>query len=137
MKKMFDLAGQLIKFGIVGVISTALDYGLMVLFTEGFGIFYLLSSTLSYAISLIFNYFASMKFVFRSREDMGRLREFVTFILLCLMGMGLNQLILWLIVEKCGIYYMISKILATVVVMVWNFVTRKLFLEERDITKKI
>ena len=44
MKKMFDLAGQLIKFGIVGVISTALDYGLMVLFTEGFGIFYLLSS---------------------------------------------------------------------------------------------
>jgi putative flippase GtrA len=137
MKKMFDLAGQLIKFGIVGVISTALDYGLMVLFTEGFGIFYLLSSTLSYAISLIFNYFASMKFVFRSREDMGRLREFVTFTLLCLMGMGLNQLILWLIVEKCGIYYMISKILATVVVMVWNFVTRKLFLEERDITKKI
>ena len=109
----------------------------MVLFTEGFGIFYLLSSTLSYAISLIFNYFASMKFVFRSREDMGRLREFVTFTLLCLMGMGLNQLILWLIVEKCGIYYMISKILATVVVMVWNFVTRKLFLEERDITKKI
>lgn len=137
MKKMFDLAGQLIKFGIVGVISTALDYGLMVLFTEGFGIFYLLSSTLSYAISLIFNYFASMKFVFRSREDMGRLREFVTFTLLCLMGMGLNQLILWLIVEKCGIYYMISKILATVVVMVWNFVTRKIFLEERDITKKI
>ena len=137
MKKMFDLAGQLIKFGIVGVISTALDYGLMVLFTEGFGIFYLLSSTLSYAISLIFNYFASMKFVFRSREDMGRLREFVTFTLLCLMGMGLNQLILWLIVEKCGIYYMISTILATVVVMVWNFVTRKLFLEERDITKKI
>ena len=60
MKKMFDLAGQLIKFGIVGVISTALAYGLMVLFTEGFGIFYLLSSTLSYAISLIFNYFASM-----------------------------------------------------------------------------
>ncbi|MCI8893254.1 MAG: GtrA family protein [Lachnospiraceae bacterium] len=137
MKKMFDLAGQLIKFGIVGVISTALDYGLMVLFTEGFGIFYLLSSTLSYAISLIFNYFASMKFVFRSREDMGRLREFVTFTLLCLMGMGLNQLILWLIVEKCGIYYMISKILATVVVMIWNFVTRKIFLEERDITKKI
>lgn len=130
MKKWFELAKQLIKFGIVGVISTVLDYGLMVLFTEVLGVFYLLSSTLSYGISLVFNYFASMKFVFRSREDTSRLREFVIFTVLCLMGMGFNQLILWLIVEKCGIHYMISKILATVAVMIWNFVTRKIFLED-------
>lgn len=136
MKKWIDLAKQLIRFGIVGVISTALDYGLMVLFTEVFGIFYLLSSTLSYAISLLFNYVASMKYVFQSREDMGRLREFVVFTVLCLMGMGLNQLVLWLIVEKWGISYMIAKILATVVVMVWNFVTRKLFLEEHPPKEK-
>lgn len=136
MKKLFELAKQLVKFGIVGVISTVLDYGLMVLFTEVFGIFYLLSSTLSYAISLLFNYYASMKYVFRGREDMSRIREFVTFTVLCLMGMGLNQLILWLIVEKCGIHYMISKILATVAVMVWNFVTRKLFLEEHHMGKE-
>lgn len=132
MKKYADLCKQLIKFGIVGVISTLLDYGLMVLFTEVFGIYYLLSSTLSYAVSLVFNYAASMKYVFRGKEDMNKVKEFVIFTVLCLMGMGLNQLVLWLIVEKIGISYMISKIFATAVVMVWNFVTRKLFLEEKE-----
>ncbi len=132
MKKLIKLVKQLMKFGIVGVVSTALDYGLMVLFTEAFGIFYLLSSTLSYAISLIFNYFASMKFVFRGRQDQSRLREFLIFTVLCLLGMGLNQLILWLLVEMGGVHYMVSKLLATVVVMIWNFATRKIFLEEHN-----
>ena len=131
MKKWIDLLKQLIKFGIVGVISTLLDYGLMIFFTEVFGVPYLLSSTLSYAISLIFNFFASMKYVFHGREDMSRAKQFVFFAVLCLMGMGIDQLVLWLIVENAGIDYRISKILATLVVMVWNFVTRKIFLEER------
>lgn len=132
MRKWIDLFKQLVRFGIVGVISTLLDYGLMVLFAEVFGIYYLLSSTLSYAISLVFNYLASMKYVFRSKEDMDKRKEFVIFTVLCLMGMGINQLILWLIVEHFGIDYRFSKILATLVVMVWNFVTRKIFLEQKQ-----
>lgn len=132
MKKYMNLFLQLIKFGIVGGISTLLDYGLMLLFAEVFGIFYLLSSTLSYAISLVFNYAASMRYVFRGREDMNRIKEFLIFTVLCLMGLGINQLVLWMIVEYAGIDYRLSKIAATGVVMVWNFVTRKLFLEEKS-----
>lgn len=132
MKKYINLFLQLIKFGIVGGISTLLDYGLMLLFAEVFGIFYLLSSTLSYTISLVFNYIASMRYVFRGREDMNKLKEFLIFTVLCLMGLGINQLVLWLIVEYAGIDYRISKIGATGVVMIWNFVTRKLFLEEKS-----
>ncbi len=132
MKKYINLFLQLIKFGIVGGISTLLDYGLMLLFTEVFDIFYLLSSTLSYTISLVFNYVASMRYVFRGREDMNKLKEFLIFTVLCLMGLGINQLVLWLIVEYAGIDYRLSKIAATGVVMIWNFVTRKLFLEEKS-----
>lgn len=132
MKKYINLFLQLIKFGIVGGISTLLDYGLMLLFAEVFDIFYLLSSTLSYSISLVFNYVASMRYVFRGREDMNKLKEFLIFTVLCLMGLGINQLVLWLIVEYAGIDYRISKIGATAVVMIWNFVTRKLFLEEKS-----
>lgn len=131
MKKYVELFKQLIKFGIVGVISTLLDYGLMLFFKEVCGIHYLVSSTLSYGISLVFNYLASMKYVFHGKEEVSKVREFVIFTVLCLVGMGLNQLILWLIVEFAGIDYRISKVLATIVVMVWNFVTRKLFLEEK------
>lgn len=132
IKKLAGLLIQLVKFGIVGVISTLLDYGLMILFTEVFGIYYLLSSTLSYLISLVFNYLASMKYVFHGKENVSKWKEFVIFSVLCLIGMGINQLVLWLIVEYLSIDYRISKLLATAVVMVWNFVTRKIFLEEKQ-----
>ena len=39
---------------------------------------------------------------------------------------------MYLTVEKLGIYYMISKIFATGIVMVWNFITRKIFIENYE-----
>ena len=48
-----------------------------------------------------------------------------------IIGLGLNQLLMWLPVEKMEIYYMMAKIMVTVVVMVYNFITRKLFLEKK------
>ncbi|MCI8282014.1 MAG: GtrA family protein [Lachnospiraceae bacterium] len=131
MKKQIALIKQIIKFGIVGVISTMLDYGLMIFFKEICSLHYLLASTLSYTISLLFNYVASMKYVFQSKEDTSKWKEFFIFTILCLLGMGINQLVLWLIVEHASLDYRISKIFATMVVMVWNFVTRKLFLEKK------
>lgn len=132
MEQGRKLLKQIVKFGMVGVGSTLLDYGLMLLFKEIIGFHYLLSSTLSYGISLVFNYFASMNYVFEGKEEISRKKEFLIFTVLCLMGMGLNQLVLWIIVEYAGIDYRISKVLATGVVMVWNFVTRKLFLERKE-----
>jgi putative flippase GtrA len=50
--------------------------------------------------------------------------------LLSVIGLGINQLIMWVLVDKAGIFYMISKIAATIVVSVYNFITRKIFLEK-------
>ena len=53
----------------------------------------------------------------------------MVFIILSIVGLGINQLIMWICVDKLGIFYMISKIGATAIVMVYNFITRKIFLE--------
>ena len=45
--------------------------------------------------------------------------------------LGINQLLMWFCVDILGIFYMISKIGATAVVMVYNFVTRKMVLEKK------
>mgnify|MGYP002519589731 FL=1 len=55
----------------------------------------------------------------------------MVFILLSIVGLGINELIMWIMDKEFGIYYMISKIVATIVVMCYNFITRKLFLEKR------
>lgn len=134
MSGLRPLLLQLVKFGVVGILATALDYGIMVILTEWVGVYYLLSSTISFTLSLLFNYVCSMCFVFEREEGRSRGKELVIFGMLSLMGLVLNQAVLWLLVEKQHIYYMVSKAAAAVLVMGWNFVSRKLFLEKK--TKK-
>jgi len=126
------LIAQFMKFGIVGVIAFVIDYGFMVLLTEVFGVPYLISTTVSFIISVIFNYFASMRFVFKRKDDMSRRREFIIFVVLSVIGLVINDVFMWLMVDFLFIDYRISKIVVTFIVAVWNFVTRKIFLEAKE-----
>ena len=129
---MKKLIAQFMKFGIVGVIAFVIDYGFMVLLTEVFGVPYLISTTVSFIISVIFNYFASMRFVFKRKDDMSRRREFIIFVVLSVLGLVINDVFMWLMVDFLFIDYRISKIVVTFIVAVWNFVTRKIFLEAKE-----
>ena len=56
-------------------------------------------------------------------------KNFIIFIIFSVLGLLLNDLIMHISIDKFNIYYMLSKIIATAIVMIFNFVTRKLFLE--------
>ena len=126
---MKKLIAQFMKFGIVGVIAFLIDYGLMVALTEFFGVPYLISNTISFTVSVVFNYVASMRYVFERRDDMSRHREFIIFVVLSI-RLILNDLFMWLFVSVWFIDYRIAKVIVTVLVAIWNFVTRKIFLEK-------
>lgn len=126
MKKLFT---QFMKFGVVGALAFCIDYGLLALLTEAFGVNYLVSATISFTVSVVFNYLASMRYVFTHKEDMSRRREFVIFTILSVIGLLINNVCMWAGVELLGVHYLIVKIAATAIVMVWNFVTRKIFLD--------
>ncbi|WP_033126824.1 MULTISPECIES: GtrA family protein [Eubacteriales] len=127
MKKLFE---QIIKFGLVGFLCFFIDYGIMVFLTEIVNINYLISSGISFTVSVIVNYILSLTFVFDTKEG-NKIKEFVIFIILSVIGLGINQVLMWFCVDVLGIFYMISKIGATAVVMVYNFITRKLILEKK------
>ena len=129
---MKKLIAQFAKFGVVGGIAFLIDYGVMVLLTEVFGVNYLVSATISFIVSVVFNYLASMRYVFTHKEDMSSRREFIIFIVLSVIGLGLNDLCMWFFTGLLGISYLISKIIATAIVMVYNFITRKIFLDAGD-----
>ena len=129
MRKLIE---QIMKFGVVGFLCFFIDYGLMILFTEAFHINYLVSAALSFSISTIVNYSLSMRYVFKSKKDANKINEFILFVVLSVIGLGVNEAAMWIAVEGLGIHYMISKIGATAVVMVFNPVTRKIFLEDKS-----
>ncbi|WP_303213848.1 GtrA family protein [uncultured Enorma sp.] len=129
MRKLIE---QIMKFGVVGVIAFVIDFGVMVFLTEVFGIDPVISATVSFIISVIFNYAASMRYVFSHREGMSRTREFIIFVVLSAIGLGINDLLIWAGTDLASFDYRLVKIFATAVVMVWNFVTRKIFLEGEE-----
>ena len=128
-KKTEHLLVQIFNFGVVGVIATIIDFGFLYLFRDICQLPLVLSNTLSFCISVIFNYFASMMFVFDVDENKSKKRNFILFVFLSVIGLIINDVIVYVVTEIVGIYYMLSKIFASVFVMVFNFVTRKKFLE--------
>lgn len=133
-KQMKNLYIQLIRFGIVGAIAFLIDYAIMIALTELAGINYLISSGISFTISVIVNYILSVTLVFKRKKDANKSKEFIIFVCLSVVGLGLNQLLMYIQVDLLSIYYMIAKIVATAVVMVYNFITRKLFIEDHSKT---
>lgn len=123
------LLNQILKFGLVGGTAFVIDYVLLYVCTEFLHIHYLISSIISFTVSVIFNYILSIKWVFdvKKKQDV---KDFVIFIILSIIGLGINSLIMYVMVEKFEVYYMLSKIVSTAVVMVYNFITRKIFVEK-------
>lgn len=122
---------QLIKFGVVGLIAALVDVGILVALKELLYVDVLVASTISFCISVTANYLLSMTFVFKGKNQ-NKLKEFIVFVFLSIGGLCLNQLILWIGVRFTSVYYLAVKFIAMVIVPVYNFITRKIFLESKE-----
>ena len=113
-KRMRKLIEQFLKFGVVGTIAFCIDYGVLMLLSQAFGVDPVLSAAVSFCVSVVFNYMASMRYVFTHRADMSRSREFVA-------GVA--------VLGPSALMVTVTKLFATAVVMVWNFFSRKKWLD--------
>ena len=129
MEKLKELILQFCKFGMVGTFCFCIDYGLMILLTETHVMSYYASSAVSFTASVIVNYVLSMRFVFVAQEGMSKMQEIMIFIALSMVGLLLNQMIMFFAVELLGMFYALAKIFATILVTAYNFISRKKFLE--------
>ena len=127
---MKKLIMQLIKFGIVGVIATVVDFGVLMFLKELMHIDVLVASAVAFSVSVIANYILSMLFVFESSGN-SKFKEFLVFVVLSIGGLLLNQFIMWIGTEIMTAYYLWVKAFALVFVPIYNFITRKIFLEKK------
>lgn len=122
---------QLFRYLFVGGAAFVVDFGSLYLLTKYAGLHYTLSATLSFILGLIVNYLLSIRWVFSQRKLQSRSAEFIVFAIIGIVGLGLNVAIIWFFTEHIRLHYLVSKIVATVLVFLWNFAGRKFILFDR------
>jgi putative flippase GtrA len=119
---------QFFRYTVVGGVAFVVDFGLLYAFTHYGGVYYLTSATLAFVVGLVINYTFSVRWVFSRRAVSNRWVEFGLFALVGVLGLGLNDLSMWLLTSVAGFYYLYSKLMTTALVFVWNFAVRKVSL---------
>ena len=106
-----------------------LDWILYYIMYKFIYIYPLIANIISFSISAVYNYTASIKWVFDVNENKSKKRMFIEFMAFSIIGLLLTELLLWIGIDNLHMNAMLIKIIATAIVMVFNFVTRKMFLE--------
>lgn len=113
------------KYFWVGLVSAIVNFILLYIFTSLLKIYYIVSNILAFTVSVLVNYYCSKKFVFTKQVNNPK-KELLIYIIIGIIGLGLDTILLWLITERIGLFYMLGKILTTGIVFFWNYGVRKL-----------
>ena len=131
--KLKMLFFEFFRYVIVGAIAFFVDSGVLAMFREfiltGGTSFELFICTAAGFISgLVTNYVLSLVFVFKKSENSGNAKSiagFTVFTAVGLIGLGLTELGMYVGVYVFCWHYLITKVLVSGLVMVWNYVGRK------------
>ena len=115
---------EIIRFCFVGGVSFLMDYSILFALTEFAGVYYLYSSAISFGITVVFNYWLCVIYVFKDASKQSARRAMI-FFGTGIVGLGLNQLCMWFFVAIVGLHYMLAKIFATIIVTIWNYITKR------------
>lgn len=116
---------QFFRYIFVGGAAFIVDFGSLFIFTDIFGIYYLVSASIAFTLGLIANYALSISWVFNKRALENIWSEFIVFAVIGIIGLGLNALFMWFFTEYVSLYYLFSKLIAAALILFWNFFARK------------
>ncbi len=119
---------QFCRYVLVGGIAALVDWSILYLITQS-GLYYMFSAIISFLAGLFVNFILSKKLVFKAMNNKtGIVIEFLIYALIGIIGLGITLVLMYFFTEKLEFFYMLSKIIATVIVLVWNFLARKFML---------
>ena len=123
-----NTAVQLLRYTVVGGCAFAFDFSCLFFLTSSCHLHYLVSAAIAFLVGLVVNYILSVGWVFSHRRMNSRLSEFVVFALIGLGGLLLNEVLIWFFTEVLLLFYLVSKVISTVLVYLYNFLVRRFVL---------
>ena len=122
------IIGEFGRYIVVGGVAFICDFLTLVGLTEFAGINYLISNAVGFSIGLTVNYLLAIHWVFNQRSKSSQRTEFVVFLLIGIVNLGLGEILLWFLVEHATLHYTVAKVVMTAFVFFSNFLLRKALL---------
>lgn len=113
---------RFITFSGLGVLAFVVDIALLALLTELFDVFYMLSATLAFICATSGHYIAARHYAFPETKRPFR-QGYAFFIAIASINLIVTLVLLNLLVEKLGFYYLLARVLVSAAVGIFNFAT--------------
>ena len=119
---------ELFRFAFTGGVCFLVEFLCLTLLVELVHLPVLIATAIAFLISVAVNYVLCVKWVFTGAKDGGAGVK-ATFLLTSGMGFVLNEILMWLLNIVLGVHYMIAKVISTLLVMIWNYFTKRMVLK--------
>ncbi|NLB53912.1 MAG: GtrA family protein [Syntrophomonadaceae bacterium] len=121
--KYINLFKDIFKYGLVSTVALAVDVGLLYFLVEYVHMHYLIAATVAFCCGLAVNYVLGKKYVFKNSK-MPPLQEFIWYASIGVIGLILNDLIIYILVWL-QLWYMYAKAISVAIVFFFNFFGRR------------
>jgi|SRR5690606_9223143 len=111
---------QFFKFGVVGFIGLCLNFSITYVLKEKLLWNKFIANAVGFSVAVISNYALNRVWTFES-NDPRIMRQLVLFIVISLVGLGINTLTIYILHQRKEINFYVSKFIAVIVVFCWNF----------------
>ena len=137
MEQKKSRAAEIIRFALTGGVCFVVELAVLILLKGKFGVDTLIATPIAFLISVILNYLLCVVWVFRGAKNRGAGAK-AGFLITSLIGLGLNEVLMLLfrlilgedavlltIGSRTINMYVLNKCLATLIVMIWNYFSKR------------
>jgi len=124
MSRFFRL--RIIRFGIIGGLSTAIDFAILNVLVIFFSFNVYFAATISFILAVSNSFYWNKKWTFNGfLKNKSTSNLYLGYFLVNLVGLGLNTLILFTLIQGFSLWYNFAKIFAAIIVFFWNYFASK------------
>ncbi|HVY87186.1 MAG TPA: GtrA family protein [Caulobacterales bacterium] len=118
-----EVTRQFVRFAAVGAVATAVHYSILIGLKEGLGVAPVVATTLGYSAGALVSYTLNRRFTFDVKPEFAT--GLVKFLIVVFIGALINGAIVAGLI-RVGLYYLLAQVIATALVLIWNFVASRL-----------
>lgn len=126
------IVDEFFKFGIVGTLGAIINLGALYALTEFAGIYYIISAVFAFIIAVTSNFFLNKIWTFKEKVKHKTGIKYVQFFSVALFALAVNLSILYSLTEFVGLWYILSELIAKIIVFCINFAGNKLWTFKRN-----